>query len=132
MEEALNHGADFDRQTMFHLRGRYSIPLFQIIANQPNPEHIRHRNFTIPELRDFLGIPKGKLAGFSQINRSAIQPALAEINQISRFTLTATGEKIARTIATVEIAWELKPDPTEARRELERPKIGRKIRREAP
>lgn len=132
MKEALNHESDFDQQTMFHLRGRYSVLLFQIIVNLPDPEHVTHRNFTIPELRNFLGIEKGKLTGFSQINRSAIQPALAQINQISRFTLTATGEKIGRTVVTVEIAWELKPDPTEAKRELERPKIGRKLRREAP
>ena len=59
-----------------------------------------------------------------------IKPAISEINQLARFTLTATRHKIGRTVASVEISWQPKPDPGGARRELDRSKVGRKARRD--
>ena len=55
---------------------------------------------------------------------------VTEINQLSRLTLTATPHKIGRTVASVEIAWEVKLDLTETNRKLNRPKVGRKARRD--
>ena len=43
---------------------------------------------------------------------------------------TAIPIKRGRYIEAVEISWEPKPDPTEVKRELDRPKVGRKARRE--
>ena len=64
-----------------------------------------------------------------EIRRKAID-AITEINQLSRLTLTATPHKIGRTVASVDIAWKVKPDPTDTKRELEHSKVGRKARRE--
>ncbi len=124
-----NHWAILDRQTVFHLGSKYSVLLFQHIASLTNLNHVTSKTFTIPELRAMLGVTEGKLARFANLNARAIQPAIAEINHLSRMTLTATSRKIGRTVASVEITWEVKPDPTEAKRELNRPKTGRKPRR---
>ena len=67
---------------------------------------------------------------FSNLNQRVVQPAIAEINQLSRFTLTATPNKIGRTVASVTIGWQVKEDPQEAKQELARPKVGRQARRE--
>jgi len=130
MAERSNHWAILDRQTVFHLGSKYSVLLFQYFASLQNLKHKTGEVFTVDQLRSMLGIGQGKLARFSNLNLRALQPAIVEINQLARFTLTATLRKTGRTITSVEISWEPKPDPTEAKRELDRPKVGRKARRE--
>jgi hypothetical protein len=129
MAEESNHWAILDRQTVFHLQSKYSVLLFQYFASLQGLKYKTGEVFTVQQLRDLLGIPKGKLASFGHFNSRAIQPAISEINQLARFTLTATPHKIGRTVATVEITWEQKPDITKAKRELDGSKLGRKARR---
>jgi hypothetical protein len=130
MAEKSNHWAILDRQTVFHLTSKYSMLLFQHIASLTPFAHITNKTFTVPELRALLGVPEGKIARFANLNRDALQPAIVEISQLSRFILTATPHKIGRTVASVTIAWEEKPQEAkqEAKRELDRPKVGRVAR----
>lgn len=130
MAEKSNHWAILDRQTVFHLGSKYSVLLFQHIASLAGMDRIDTKTFTIPELRTLLAVPEGKLERFADLNRRALQPAIAEINHLSRLTLTATPCKVGRTVASIEIAWTVKDDPSEAKRELIASKIGRKARRD--
>jgi len=132
MAEKSCHWAILDRQTVFALSSKYSILLFQHVASLVNLNHVTSKTFTVAELRAVMGVPEGKLVQFGHFNSRAIHPAIAEINQTSRLTLTATPRKIGRTVTSVTIAWEEKPfeQRREAKRELDRPKIGRKIRRD--
>jgi hypothetical protein len=130
MAEKSNHWAIMDRQTVFHLGSKYSVLLFQHISSLTSLDYVTSKTFSVPELRAMLGVPDGKLARFANFNARAIQPAIEEINQLSRLTLTATYHKTGRTVASVEIAWEVKPDPTETKREHDRSKVGRKARRD--
>lgn len=124
-----NHWAILDRQTVFHLGSKYSVLLFQYIASFKEYDHITAKTFTVPELRAVLGIPEGKLERFSNLNQRVIQPSIAEINQLSRLILTATPNKVGRTVASVTISWQVKDDPTPAKRELQGHSAGRKARR---
>jgi hypothetical protein len=126
------HWAILDRQTVFALSSKYSILLFQHIASLVNLDHVTSKTFTVTELRAIIGVLDGKLAQFGHLNSRAIQPAIAEINQTSRLTLTATPHKIGRTVASVTISWAEKPleQKQDTRRELDRPKVGRKARRD--
>ncbi len=130
MAEKSCHWAILDRQTVFALSSKYSILLFQHIASLVNLDHITSKTFSVAELRAVLGVTDGKIERFANLNRDVIQPALAEINQTSRLTLTATPHKVGRTVASVTISWEEKPvdQKLEAKRELDRPKVGRKAR----
>lgn len=132
MAEKSCHWAILDRQTVFALSSKYSILLFQHVASLVNLNHVTSKTFTVAELRAVLGTPDGTLDRFADFNRRAVQPAIAEINQTSRLTLTATPRKVGRTVASVTIAWEEKPQEAkqEAKRELDRPKVGRKARRD--
>ena len=132
MAEKSCHWAIMDRQTVFALSSKYSILLFQHVASLVNLDHVASKTFTVAELRAVLGTPDGTLDRFADFNRRAIQPAIAEINQTSRLTLTATPRKVGRTVASVTIAWEEKPQEAkkEARRELDSSKVGRKARRD--
>ena len=83
------------------------------------------------ELRAVFGIPEGKLTRFSNFNTWAIKAAVDEINSdLTRLHLMVTYYKIGRTVAEVDIAWEIKADLTKVKDELDRPKVGRKARRD--
>jgi len=125
-----HHWAIIDRQTIFALRSKYSILLFQYISSLVNLDHVPSKNFSLTELRAFLGIPNGKMKHWNDINRFALKPAISEINQLSRFTLRATPKKIGRTVRSVEISWVKKDDISPVKRELEFSSVGRKARRE--
>jgi hypothetical protein len=77
-----------------------------------------------------LGVQEGKLERFANLNRDALQPAIKEVNQLARFNLSASLNKVGRTVETVTISWEPKPNPVDAKRELDRAKVGRKARRD--
>lgn len=130
MAEQSNHWAILDRQTVFHLGSKYSVLLFQHVASLVNLDYVSAKTFTVPELRALLGVPEGTLDRFADFNRRAILPAVAEINHLSRLTLTATPNKIGRTVASVTIAWEATGDPHATKRELGASKVGRKARRD--
>lgn len=132
MAERSCHWAILDRQTVFALSSKYSILLFQHVASLVNLNHVTNKTFTVAELRAVLGVPEGIHERFSNLNLRALSPAIAEINQTSRLMLTVTPRKVGRTVVSVTIAWEDKPleQKREAKRELDRSKIGRKTRRE--
>ena len=131
MARESNHWAILDRQAVFHLGSKYSVLLFQHISSLTNLKHIASKRFAVSDLRAVLGVPEGKLERFSNLSTRAIKPAIAEINSdLTRLTLTATYHKIGRTVAEVEIAWEVKEDLTKVKAELDRPKVGRKARRD--
>lgn len=125
-----NHWAILDRQTVFHLGSKYSVLLFQHISSLVNLDRITAKTFTIPELRAVLGIPEGKIQRFANLKKDVLDPAIEEINQLSRLTLTATASKIGRTVATVTIGWQVKADPAAAKKELQSHSAGRKERRD--
>ena len=105
--------------------------LFQHIASLQNLKHKTSKRFTVSELRAVFGIPEGKLTRFSNFNTWAIKVAVDEINSdLTRLHLRVTYHKIGRTVAEVEIAWEVKADLTKVKDELDRPKVGRKARRD--
>jgi hypothetical protein len=129
MAQESNHWAILDRQAVFHLGSKYSVLLFQHISSLIKLKHVNSKRFTIPDLRAMFGVPDGKLDRFSTLNTRALKPAIDEINSdLTRLHLTTTLHKVGRTVAEVEIAWEVKEDLTKVKAELDRPKVGRKGR----
>lgn len=124
-----NHWAILDRQAVFHLGSKYSVLLFQHIASLQNLKHVASKRFTVPEARALFGMQENKHKRFAELKRWVIEPAIAEINSdLTRLHLTATYHKIGRTVAEVEIAWDVKEDLTKVKAELDRTKVGRKAR----
>lgn len=126
-----NHWAILDRQTVFHLGSKYAVLLFQHVASLAPFEHVCSRTFSTAEIRSLLGVTQGKLARFADLNKWALKPAIAEINHLSRLTLTATSNKVGRTVVSVTISWtEKNPEKkSAARAEMTRPRVGREARR---
>jgi len=130
MAEKSNHWAILDRQTVFSLNSKYSVLLFQHISSLVKQKYIHSKTFTVPELRALFGVPEGKLKQFFNINKWVLQPAIAEINQLSRFTLQSTQKKVGRTVTSVTITWHEKNDVSPVKRELDSASVGRKARRD--
>ena len=129
MARESDHWAILDRQAIFHLGSKYSVLLFQHISSLINLRHVTSKRFTVPELRAVLGVPDDKLGRFADLKARAIKPAITEINSdLTRLHLTATYHKIGRTVAEVEIVWEVKEDLTKVKAEHDRSKVGRKAR----
>jgi Protein involved in initiation of plasmid replication len=132
MAAASDHWAILDRQTAFRLKSRYSMLLFQHISSLVNLDHVTSKTFTVAELRAVLGVePEKHKAGFAELNRWAIQPAIEEISTESRFVLTATPRKTGRTVTSITIEWAEKPseDRKALKAEMDRHSAGRKARR---
>lgn len=131
MAQDSNHWAILDRQAVFNLGSKYSVLLFQHISSMTNLKHIHSKKFTVAELRAVLGVPDDKMPRFSHLKSRAIEPAIVEINSdLTRLHLTATYHKTGRTVAEVEIAWDVEADLAKVKAELDRPKAGRKARRD--
>lgn len=131
MAQESNHWAILDRQAVFHLGSKYSVLLFQHIASLQNLKHVNSKRFTVSELRAVFGIPEGKVKRFADLKKDVLVVAISEINSdLTRLHLTATYHKIGRTVAAVDIAWAVKEDLSKVKAELDRPKAGRKARRD--
>ena len=129
-----NYWALIDRQTMFSMTSRYSLRLFEMMSLRFNLDHKHKETFTVTDLRARLGVPDGKLTTWDHFRSRALDYAIAEINQLSRFIVTAkpmTEKGQGRTIVTVELSWAEKTAPAlvDTKRELERHRTGRKARR---
>lgn len=125
-----SYWAIIDRQTIFSLRSKYSILLFQHLSTMFNLKHIHSKQFTLYELRSMLNVEDGKLMRFADLNKYAIMSSIDEINQLSRFEVTATKVKRGREVIAIEISWKEKATLEDTKRELESSKIGRKARRD--
>lgn len=128
--EKSDHWAIMDRQTVFTLKSKYSILLFQFLASLVNLEYRNSEVLTLPNLRSVLSVADGKLSSWNDLNRYALKPAIAEINQLSRFKVEVKLIKDGRHVDAVRLVWQHKPDLSETKAELGRPKVGRKARRE--
>jgi hypothetical protein len=126
-------GSDYyaiiDRQTALSMSSRYALRLYEILALRANLDHKSSDVFSIDDLRGRLGVPTGKLTTWNNLHQFAIKPAVAEINQLSRFTVKATAHKNGRSVVSVEFAWKVKPDLADTKRELGAHSAGRMARR---
>jgi hypothetical protein len=128
--EHSDHWTIMDRQTVFTLKSKYSILLFQFLSSLVNLEFRNSEVLTLPNLRSVLSVPDGKLNSWNDLNRYALKPAIAEINQLSRFRVEVKLIKDGRHVDAVRLVWQHKPDLSDTKVELRRPKVGRKARRD--
>jgi hypothetical protein len=125
------HWAILSRQAVMAFESRYALRLYELVSLRINLTRNTEK-FTIDNLRDKLGVPAGKLLKWDAFNRKALGPAIAEVNQLSGFIVSATPYKSGRSVAGVTLTWAVAPTPERVKiqRELESSRVGRSIRRE--
>lgn len=113
-------------------RSRYSLKLYEYVAGRINQTYETSQKLPMYELRDILAAPTGKLLLWKDLRVRALDPAIAEVNQLAGFHVEYEPLYRARCVWAIKLRWEKKQrrDLVETARELERPSLGRKARRD--
>lgn len=114
---------------MYSLRSKYSIRLYELIEKRINLE-LQSESFEVNELRARLGVAKGVLPRFADFNKHCLKPSLAEVNQMTDFTVSAALIKQGRSVVKIRLMWFAKEGEAlrAAEEERERHRAGRSVR----
>ena len=122
--------ARLHRQIMFALSSKYSLALYEMIQKRGNMNR-SSEEMPIDDLRNFMGVPPGKLKPWINFKNFAITPAVREVSDLSDFLVTVEPLKgKGKQFSRVRLSWERKPLPELAKieRELNFSSVGRKPR----
>ena len=119
---------------MLALQSRYALTLYDLgclIINRQN----RFVTMPIEELRRRLGVPEGTFKNFAEFRRDVLMKSKAEIDQLADFTVEwdeVRGSGRGRPVQSVSLKFRPKDEDLqeETAKELERPKVGRRARRD--
>lgn len=128
-----HHWAALSKKAVLAFEGRYSLRLYEILSIRKGLAHKHEERFEIDDLRARLGIPHEKLKSFGDVKKYALDPAVAEVNQLTGLEVSYSLVKRGRggKVAEVILKWGSRDATGRARaaRELEASRIGRKARR---
>ena len=133
MREIISESRVFARlhkKIMFALSSKYSLALYEMIQKRGNLSK-SFEDVPIADLRNFLGVPSGKLTSWINFKNKAITPAVKEVSDLSEYAVSIEPLKgKARSFSEVRITWQRKglDELRAVERELSFSKVGRKAR----
>ncbi|MBY0135104.1 replication initiation protein [Paracoccus yeei] len=118
--------ARLEMQILHGFGTKYGMALYEMVAKRIGLKHLFYSDFEPDELRDYLGVPQGKLGPFGAFRRKAIEPAVAEVNALAPFSCRAdVVETRGRKVTKVRLSWWSKSeDERKAQWEARRGKQG--------
>lgn len=122
--------ARLHKKIMFALSSKYSLALYEMIQKRGNLTRT-FEEFSLQDIRGFLGVPAGKLTSWINLRNKALTPAIREVSDLSDFEVSFEPIKgRARQFTGVRISWQRKqgPELQKVARELDSSKVGRKAR----
>jgi len=91
------------------IKSKYARRLHEILKQEGSykkPGIRMHRTFSIAEFRELLGVPKGKLTTFSNLNERAIKPAVLKINALGDLGVKVEGLKYGcKNVRDIRMHW---------------------------
>lgn len=125
------HWAVISKRAVLAFESRYALRLYTVLSLRAGLRKTSE-DYTLAELREILGVPDGKLSAWKNLKMRALDTAVAEINHLAGFHAGFVPIKKGRKVVGVTLTWGQKDEGAriEASKELDRPKTGRKIRRE--
>jgi hypothetical protein len=128
---ASDHYAELHRQTLLSFESRYAVTLYELGAMLYRRQSPVWRG-TLDQLREQFGVPTGKLPMWADLRRFVVEPATAEVRQLARFDLDWEAFRHAGKVIGVEFRFWPKDSAAQeaARSEVDRPRVGRRARRE--
>lgn len=135
LREVFSNSTVFARlkvDVMLNFQGKYGLALYEMVEKRINLRKSREV-FDLEDFRNLLGVAPEKLGKWSNLTKKAIEPAVAEVNQLAvDFRVEVNGVKTGNKYTGIELRWwRTSPDgEDEALKELSKPKVGRKARRE--
>ncbi len=98
--------ARLEMQILHGFGTKYGMALYEIIAKRIGLKHVFYNDFETDELRDYLGVPQGKLGPFAAFRRKAIEPAVAEVNALAPFSCSIDViETKGRKVTKLRLSW---------------------------
>ena len=128
-----DHYAAMNRAALLAFESRYSVTLYARAALLVDRRDARWRG-NVDALREIMGVPAGHYRGWADIRRKVVEPACAEVNQLSDFACGWKVEQGPRNKVLAVELWFRPKDLTESKtaaRELDGTRAGRKARRDA-
>lgn len=126
------HWAALSRKAVLAIEGRYSLRLYEWLTLRKGLAFKSEERLTLDALRARLGVEQGKLKTWSDFRVRALEPAIAEVVQLSGLAVSYSTVMVGKRVVDVIIKWKpASPDSREAaKRELEASRVGRKTRRD--
>lgn len=122
--------ARLHKKIMFSLSSKYSLALYEMIQKRGNLSRTME-DFSLEEIRGFLGVPPGKLRSWINLRNKALLPACREVSDLSDYEVAFEPIKgPSRQFVGVRVLWQRKSHPKlkDVARELDNTRIGRKAR----
>lgn len=118
------------KEIMAAFSSKYALALYELIEKRINMKYRYSEDWSLDELRGRLGVAKGKMTRWSNLNQRVVKPALDEVNALADFNVRIQPLKRGRATTGVRVEWWIKSNAEreEAQRELEQPRVGRKAR----
>lgn len=125
------HWAVISKRAVLAFQSKYALRLYTLISLRVGLRKTSEI-FLLDDLKQILGIPSDKYPRFGNLKQKVLDPAISELNQLAGFQIGYTPQRSGRAVTAVRIFWGVKSEREriEALKELERPKTGRKARRE--
>lgn len=122
--------ATLNRAALLAFRSKYTVTLYELgclLCGRRDPT----QTFTVLELRRKAGVEDSKYSDWAQLSRKVLLPARDEINQLAHFVMSIQEHREGRKVVRVTLGFWLKDEEgmMNAARELDRPRVGRKARR---
>jgi hypothetical protein len=113
-------------------RSRYSLKLYEFVSARINLKHTNTEKLAVHQIREMLNVPIAKLLLWKDLRVRALDPAVAEVNQLAGFFVHYEPIMKGRIVWGVNLYWsKKKPEHlAETALEQERASPGRKARRE--
>lgn len=101
--------ARLEMQILHGFGTKYGMALYEMVAKRVRLKHMFYEDFETSSLRDYLGVPSGKLGPFGDFRRKAIEPAVAEVNALAPFSCRIdVMEKEGRKVTKLRLSWWMK------------------------
>lgn len=97
--------ARLQKEVMFALSSKYALTLYEMLQKRRNLTWRDHEDFSIDEIRDLLGVPRGKLTNWTNLNNRAIVRAAEEVNRLSDMVVAFEPLKTGRRVTGVRMRW---------------------------
>ena len=122
--------AKLKTRIMYAFTSKYALRLYEVVQKRVNLEYLQYEEFTVDELRNLLGVPKGKLARVADFNKHALKPAIEEVNFLGDYVVEVIPIKQERKLVRFRLFWLKKDtvDLAETWKELDRHRTGRRAR----
>jgi hypothetical protein len=127
-----SHWAALSKRAILAFEGRYSLRLYELVSIRGGLQFKRQERFELDDLRRRLGVEPDKLVAWIHFRQRALDPAIAEVNQLSGLEVSYDVQKTGRKVTGILLRWRDRDPEGRAAvsRELETARVGRKARRE--